>query len=124
MSLRRLIPGLVATTILVACDPSKPEVASTKFDGTYVGTIHLTADSPSDCINQQDARMVILNGKLDYNYANGAAVFHSAVYEDGSFSDWVTNKLSGMAAHLEGQIVGGSSLKQPPTIAVAQINYT
>jgi hypothetical protein len=43
---------------------------------------------------------------LDYNYANGAAVFHSAVYEDGSFSDWVTNKLSGMAAHLEGQIMG------------------
>ena len=30
--------------------------------------------------------MVILNGKLDYNYADGIAVYHTSVYQDGTFS--------------------------------------
>jgi hypothetical protein len=94
--------------MLTACGPSVPEVTSTKFDGIYVGTIELTANSDSSCFKQSSARIVILNGKLDYSYADGVAIYHTAVYEDGTFNDWLTHKLNGQPLRLKGKVLGDS----------------
>jgi hypothetical protein len=107
MAWKSLATGLVVTSVVAAC-ASKHQVASAKFDGTHVGTIELTPDSGPACFKQPSARMVVLNGNLDYNYADGVALYHTEVDEDGSFGEWVTHKLNGKPLHLKGKIVGDS----------------
>ena len=51
--------------------------------------------------------MAIANGVLNYNYG-GVFTYHTAVKDDGSFSDWVVNPGSGQLTHLEGKILQDS----------------
>jgi hypothetical protein len=96
---------LFVTTTLVGCKPAPtPSVVLSQLDGTYVGSIHRTGNSPPNCFVASSAQMVIRDGKLEYRYFGGAAIFHTVVGDDGSFNSWAYNQGNGQSTNLRGEV--------------------
>jgi hypothetical protein len=108
-AVRSSIP-LVAI-ILVGCDTSAdpPGVASSKFDGPYVGAMELTTKNNPACSTPYPfPRMVIVNGKLEYRHFGNGAIFHIMVHDDGSFSGSGFSPWNKQRVTFEGKVVGKS----------------
>ena len=104
--------GPLVAIILVGCDTpaDPPGVASSKFDGTYVGAGQLEGNNPICPQSPPSPRMVIVNGRLEYRHggAAAAAIFHVPIHDDGSFSGSTINQGNKQIQALEGKIVGNS----------------
>ena len=96
---------LLFVTTLIACEPAPtPGVVSSQFDGTYVGSIHSTGNSPPKCFTAPSAQIVIRDGELEYSYFGGTAIFHTMVREDGSFESWAYHHGTGQSINLQGKV--------------------
>jgi hypothetical protein len=104
---RHLILGLIATT-LVGCEPAPPAgVASSEFDGTYVGSIQLTGNSNAPtCFTAPAAQIVVVDGRLEYRHLGWFAIIRTVVYDDGSFHGSALNTYNSMVQNLEGKVSG------------------
>jgi hypothetical protein len=111
---------LLLSTILVGCNTYPPDVASLKFDGTYVGTAQLTTRVGSFgdvlyCQVLRPPRMVVTDGWLEFVQARqqnalyvNVASFRIAVHDDGSFRGSTLNRANNQPQILEGKVVGDS----------------
>jgi hypothetical protein len=107
MTSRHLALVLIATT-LVGCEPAPPPgVASSQFDGTYVGSIQLTGNSNApNCFTAPAAQIVVVDGKLEYRHLGWFAIVRTVVHDDGSFHGLALNTYTSMVQRLEGKVSG------------------